>query len=170
MSSKDFFSAVIKILALFLIVSGILPLIPNLFFLVESDISSFFLVTGVILVYFVLIYIMLFNTNAIVQILKLTKGFESDKFNFSNAQAAFVVKIACVIIGLYVISYSLPNVIYELFIHFQKNVSSEQYVGNPYLEASNYQLQISLISVFVGMIIIGVRNQVSNYFTSKTKD
>ena len=167
MSSKDFYSAVIKILSLLIIVNGILPLVPNLFFWVESDISSFFFLLGVILIYCVLIYIMLYKTNSIVRRLKLTKGLESTKFDFSNVQSEYVVKIACALIGLYVISYSLPNFIYEIFIYFQKNVSSEQFVGNPYLEANNYQLQISSISICVGLIIISLRNQISKMFIVK---
>lgn len=168
MSLKDFFIAVIKILALLIIVNGILPVIPNMFFLIDSDISSFFILLGVILFNVALIYLMLLKADVIINALKLTKGFESDTFNFSNVESKYVVKMACALIGLYLISYNFPSLIYELFLYFQKNISSEQFIGNPYLEINNYQLQISLISVFVGLLIIAVRKQVSEFFTSKT--
>ncbi|WP_397362699.1 hypothetical protein [Olleya sp. R77988] len=161
MTIKDFFRISLKALGLLLIIS-VITLIPSFFL----DISDGF---GVILYYLFSIVLMVFvaffiisKSDYVIEKLKLDSGFDNDLLKLNNIGDQKIIQIACVLIGLYIITSALPSVLLEAFQYFKYNASGDSLIDLP-MHSTNY-FYLQLVYFLLGLILIGIRKQISSFF------
>ncbi|QHI34960.1 hypothetical protein IMCC3317_03060 [Kordia antarctica] len=168
MSVKDFFTAVIKIFAIYILIEGIIPLVSSLIYYNEIRDFSFILgFIGIILVFIAIIYFMLSQTAKIVHFLRLDKGFETERFDFSNVESNYILEIAITIMGFYMLFFTIPFILMDGYTLLKGNVNSHSFnFKSPELLYEN--ILTNLLYILVGIIIILLRKPIANIFTSKS--
>lgn len=160
MSPRDFFKVVIKIMALFVIVNGIIPAIANVFPWFGADISAGFILFGLVLLFSVLVYLMIIYCDKIVTFFGLDKGFDSENFNFSNIEKSYVIEISAAIIGLSLIFNSMPSLLFDGFYYFKSQVQDYSAFNTVY-QTEEYILYQNLLNIAVGIILVASRKLIS---------
>lgn len=164
MSVKDFFIAVIKIIALFLFIEGVVVFMANTVFVVQiSEIDLIIGYLAIALTFFALVLLMLARANQIVQLLQLYKGFSTERFDFSNLQAKYIFKMALTVLGLYMVFMNLPHILMNLYILVKNNINTYGFEFNS-IQSTKETLYISLLYVFVGIVILSLRKSITNMF------
>lgn len=171
MSSRALFQIIVKICGLYLCVQFIAYL-PTIFYIitpeefsVESLFANFnFLIYFILMVgyYFGMIYFLLFRTNLIVDRLRLDEGFEEENFNF-HPKLENLIKVSIILVGLYLIIISLPNLISNIieYLFFGKN--------NEYFEfAISDKIVFPFIQFLMGILTISERSRI--YFLIHKKE
>lgn len=168
MSVKDFFVAFIKIFAVYMLIEGVIPMISNIIYFNEIKDNSFlFGFIGVILLFFAIIYFMLSQASRIVSFLRLDKGFEATKFDFSKTDSNYIVQIAIAIMGSYMLFITIPFILQDGYTLLKGNVNTHSFTfKNPELLKEN--LYTNLLYILVGIIIIFLRKPIANLFTTKS--
>ncbi|MEM6719658.1 MAG: hypothetical protein AAF611_10105 [Bacteroidota bacterium] len=171
MSVKDFFVAVIKIMAIYTLIQGIIPIIAQIIYLGEIDEMYFiFGFIGVILLFLAIIYFMLSRADAIVKFLRLEKGFSTDRFDFSKVDSSYIVEKAIAIIGIYLIVITLPYILIDLYALIKENINSYSFSLGKGYNQSHQDLLINLIYILTGLVIIFLRKPISTIFTTNTNE
>jgi hypothetical protein len=168
MSVKDFFIAVIKILAVYIFIEGIIPIISSIIFLNEiNDISFILGYIGVILVFVVIIYFMLSQTEKIVTFLRLDKDFSTERFDFSKVESNYIAEIIIALMGFYMFFFTIPFILMDGYTLLKSAINSHSFTfKSPELLVEN--LLTNLLYILVGIIIIFLRKPIANIFTSKS--
>ena len=168
MTVKDFFIAIIKIFAIYILIEGIIPIISNIIYFNEIDDTRFlFGFIGVILLFFIIVYLMLSQAKRIVAFLRLDKGFEATRFDFSKVQSNFIVELAIAMMGSYMLFITIPSILQDGYLLLKSNVNSYSFAfKSPELLKQN--VYNNLLYIFVGIIIIFLRKPIANIFTSKS--
>lgn len=167
MSPRDFFRVVLKILALLVLITGIVPLLFNVFGWYVGELYANFLSIGLILIYVLLIYFIVIKADSIINWLKLDSGYDSDFFTIGKLNDSRLISLAIIIVGLYLCFSSLPVLLQESFILFKSKVAYNLIKSENYNQ--DYYFYYNIIQFFVGLLIVASRKQISNLFTSKTK-
>jgi hypothetical protein len=168
MSVKDFFKVVLKVLAIYIFLEGIYPLVTSLIcFEKVNKTSDLFTFIGVILIFLAFIYFMLSHTERIVTFLRLDKGFETTTFNFSKTESNYVVEIALALVGVYMVFERIPGILQDVYALVKSNINSYSFsFRSPEMLKEN--LYTDLLYILVGIIIIFLRKPIANIFTSKS--
>ena len=168
MSVKDFFTAVIKILAVYVLINGIIPVINNIIYFYDIKEAGYLLgFIGIILVFFAIVFLMLSKADKIVSFLRLDKGFTTERFDFSKTDSNYIVEIAMTIMGSYLIFITIPFILLDAYALLKDNINSHsfQLQNTESLEVNVYT---NLLYILVGIIIIFLRKPIANIFTSKS--
>jgi uncharacterized membrane protein len=168
MTVKDFFVAVVKIFAIYILIEGIIPIISNIIYFNQIDDNTFlFGFIGIILLFFAIVYLMLAFAAKIVSFLRLDKGFEATKFDFSKTDSNYIVEIAIAIIGAYMLFVTIPFILQDGYTLLKSNVNTQSFAFEDpkVLKQSMYN---NLLYILVGIIIIFLRKPIANIFTSKS--
>ena len=134
MSIKTFWTILIKILGLLLIL-GALTIIPQWLSSIYSAYQSgynetfitlicIFLV--VFLVYFFVFRCCIYKTSWIIEKLKLDKGFESDTIEL-NSNSNKIISIAIIVIGGFMLVDNIPILFRQFFVFFQQESLFKDY-------------------------------------------
>jgi len=171
MTVKDFFIAVIKIMAIYIFIEGVIPIITQIIYLVEIEDIWFILgFVGVILLFVAIIYFMLSKADAIVKFLRLEKGFSTERFDFSKTDNTYILEIALVIMGFYLITITLPHILTDGYTLIKQNINSYSFsLGRDFKEL-NQSLVINLLYILTGLVIIFLRKSISTIFTTNTNN
>jgi len=161
MDIKDFFRVIIKVLGVIIIIIGVIPTLSSFFLYINEDIAMSFTLIGSFLLYGVLSYFFLLDSDFIIDKLKLTKNFDNDRFNFETIKSSLLLEISCIIIGLYAIITSLPTLLLEGFMYFKMNAQSSSIISLP-IDSNNYFF-IDLVYFFLALILIASRKQISKF-------
>ncbi|WP_430408306.1 hypothetical protein [Kordia sp.] len=169
MSVKNFFVAVIKIFAIYIFIEGIIPIIVSIIYFNGQEKDDTFLLSsiGIILLFFAIIYFMLSFADKIVSFLRLDKGFEVTRFDFSKVESNYITEIAIAIMGVYMLFITIPFMLYDGYILLKSNVNTNSFeFKDPQLLKQN--LYSNLLYLLVGIIIIFLRKPIANIFASKS--
>lgn len=165
MSIKDFFRITLKVIALIVAFSSVIPLLLNIYNFGVAELYPIFITSGLILIYIAFIYLILIKVDLIIKWLKLDSGFDSDFINLKEINTDKVISFIIIILGLYLSFSSLPTLLQETFLLFRSEVSYD--LLNQLDFKNDYYLYNSLIQFFVGLIIVASRKLISNLFTVK---
>ncbi|MBC8754899.1 hypothetical protein H2O64_09475 [Kordia sp. YSTF-M3] len=168
MSVKDFFVAVVKIFAIYILIEGIIPVISNIIYFNQIDDATFlFGFIGVILLFFAIVYLMLAFAAKIVSFLRLDKGFEATQFDFSKTDSNYIVEIVIAMMGVYLLFTTIPYILQDGYTLLKSNVNSYSFAfKSP--EVLKQNLYNNLLYILVGIIILFLRKPIANIFTSKS--
>lgn len=104
--------------------------------------------------YFFILYQLLFNTNKIIDILKLDKGFDQQEFSF-NISSSLILTTALIVIGGVVLINEVPSFVRNVFSYFQeKNLTRG--VAKPDFS----YIIISGVKLIIGLLFIGERKRI----------
>jgi len=159
MNTKNFFRLVLKILGLLLISIGVIPSLSSFFLYITDDIAMSLLLFGAMLLYLIVCYFLIFDSDYLIDKLKLTKNFDEDTFTFENIKESLLLELSCIIIGLYAVINSLPTILLGGFLFFRENAQSYGILSAP-INSNNY-FYVDLIYFFLGLIFIALRKQIS---------
>lgn len=166
MTKRDFFRLIIKLFGLY---SGLM----TLFTVIPSNISNLLFQFNVTLLLFIIVMILLvlsfflfliFNTDFIIDKLKLDKGFDEEKIQFENLTNDSIVKFAVFIIGGFLIINHFPSFLNYSFHIFKVKVQNSE-LG--YVEVNYFNWIISAINILIGYFLITNYKAVAAFFDKK---
>jgi NADH:ubiquinone oxidoreductase subunit 5 (subunit L)/multisubunit Na+/H+ antiporter MnhA subunit len=175
MTPKNLFNIILKILGLFFIreiVIIIPPLISSIPYFTNPDnfggdqfrnVELFpFIFTLIALAFYVfIIYQLLFNTNKIIDKLKLDQGFNQQEFSF-NISTSLVLTISLIVIGGIILTNEIPNFCGNIFSYFQ-----EKKLTHGMIKSNYTYLVISGVKIIIGLLIIGERKRIVDFFEKR---
>lgn len=176
MTPISLFNVVLKIIGIFLIKDLLifLPQLLSLFFYSNAD-SSFsnnqsenigYIIIDVLsaTVYILIIYLLIFRTQILIDKLKLDKGFDQN-FIPLNLHRSAILSISTIVIGGLILINEIPNLINQIHFYFEQRTISNGKVG---FSASSY-LVLAAIKVFIGLILIIYQKVIVNFIEYKRK-
>lgn len=172
MTIRTFWTLLLKILGIWLILSG-LTIIPQFItawaFLRDNSqenlITAFYISALLLLtigIYFVILKLLVFNSSWVIDKLKLDKGFNEEKLDLS-IKLNTVLSIATIVIGGLILVNTLPMLCRQIFTFVQLKTVFRQ---DP---------QFSLIIFFsvkalIGYLLMTNSNKVVSYIAKKTEN
>jgi len=125
MKVKTFWSILLKVIGLFLIMKGVTVLIYSFSTLlmisstVRQGMIGFALVfVLIVLIYLFILWLFVFKTSWLIDKLHLVRGFEEDKVE-TNIQLTNILSVAIIVIGGIMLIQSLPQLCQQIFTFFQ---------------------------------------------------
>ncbi|WP_396167778.1 hypothetical protein [Flavobacterium sp.] len=163
MTKRDLFRVLIKIfgfysgiITLFSIVPGYVSTLPNDFIPM-----LFLFVFGMIFLSLLLVYVLIFKTDFIIDKLKLDQGFDEDRIQFENLNNENLLKFAVLIIGGFLVLDYLPSFLNHTFQAFKTKIHSTE--NNIY--TINYFNWISSgINLVLGYLLLTNFKRIASYF------
>ena len=130
MTVKNFWTILLKVLGIWLAIGALSTIsqFVTAFSFIGTNANWWnslyivFLLLVTLGVYVLVLWLFVFKTSWLINILKLEKGFAEDKIEF-DIQSSVVLKIATIVVGAFVFIDSLPHFCSQTFMFFQqKNV------------------------------------------------
>lgn len=168
MTKKDLFKIILKLYGLFSIIEAVIQ-IPNVIFYFYLDSVNDFdrLMLIIPLVSLLVVYILLFKSDSIIQLFKLDQGFDNTEFNLASFNQQGITQLALVIISIYLIVSNIGTFITQILFAFKQSVGQNRMESlfdtfNP--NPVDYQLLVSSgINLLVGFILLTNRLRLSNW-------
>ncbi len=172
MTIKDLYRVIIKVFGLYLTVSAVayfLPLIAS----IKYDSNNLPLALALLIPFFFLIgfiVFLLFRTEKVIDRLKLTSGHSTEKLQVSSIYEIVIIKLAIVIISLYLFVTSFPSLCYQSYSFF--STSKNEYSGLfESLEIAIYfnfhEFVISLINIIIAYLMFSNYDIISKFLLNK---
>jgi|SRR6185437_10756858 len=171
MTPRNLFNVILKIFGLFFL-REIIYIIPQLISLIPSftkaddfgggqfnsgDILPFIVTLVAIALYVFIIYQLLFNTNKIIDKLKLDQGFNQQEFSF-NISTSLILTISLIVIGGIILTNEIPNFCRNIFSYFQEKDLTRG------MTKPNYSyIVVSGVKIIIGLLIIGERKRIVEF-------
>lgn len=168
MTPRNLFNVILKIFGLFFL-REIIYIIPQLISSIPyfakaddfggeqfstGDILPFIVTFIAIAFYIFIIYQLLFNTNKIIQKLKLDQGFNQQEFTF-NISTSLILTISLIVIGGIILTNEIPSFCRNIFSFFQ-----EKNLTHGMIKPNYSYLIVSGVKILIGLLIIGERNRI----------
>ena len=171
MTPKSLFNIILKIFGLYLlkeIVFVIPQAISSIYFLLNAsnlveegfktaEVLVWLLVLILVFLYGFLIYLLLFKTNKIIDILKLTQGFDQQKFSF-NLSSSYLLTISLIIFSGILLLNEIPDFIRNVFSYLQER-NLTRGVAKPDFSF----ILISGVKIIIALLIIGERKWIVEF-------
>jgi len=110
-----------------------------------------------IVFYVFIIYQLFFNTNKIIDQLKLDQGFNQQEFSF-NISTSLIFTISLIVIGGIILTNEIPNFCNNIFSYFQQKKLM------PDIAKPNFSyIIISGVKIIIGLLIIGERKRIVDF-------
>lgn len=174
MTKKDFFRIIIKLFGLYAGVITLFNVVPtsisNLAIYDESILIIF--IIGMVALILFLYSLLIFRTDRIIKFLKLDKGFDDDDLKIDFLTNGSVVKVALVILGLYLMVAYIPDFFLNTFYAFKGSMDSQTNDGFNFYEnqiANYFNWAISAINIAVGYLITTNYALISNWILKGEK-
>ena len=107
--------------------------------------------------YVFIIYQLLFNTNRIIDKLKLEQGFNQQEFSF-NISTSLILTISLIVIGGVILTNEIPNFCRNIFSYFQEKNFTHG------MTKPNYSyIVVSGVKIIIGLLIIGERKRIVDF-------
>jgi hypothetical protein len=166
MTKKDFFILIIKLFGLFSLVSILFSGLPKYipYFFIEIDIISIIWIMAIIGFSIGLFLVLVFNSEKLVSLLKLEKGFDDDRIDFGNLNTSDVIKIGTFIIGGLLLIDNIPTFLYHIFVAFKGEI-----IGMRYMSQDKFNWVVSLMNLIIGYLLLTNYDYVARFFKSKKK-
>lgn len=172
MNIRTFWTLFLKILGIWLILSGLTvfaQFISAFSFFGNNQQDNFFAaiyIIGLLLLtfglYFVILKLLVFNSNWVIDKLKLDKGFQEENLDL-NIKLKTVLSIATIVIGGLILVDALPMLCKQIFSFVQqKSVFRE--------DPQFSWIVFYSIKTLIGYLLMTNSQKVINYIDKKTKD
>src|SRR5690606_23470894 len=118
MTVSDFFRLALKLFALYSLVIAVIVFLPGSSNVLFYDFGwqAILWICFVIIVTLFLFIALAFNSDRIVERLKLAKGFESTHIPFEKLDAPTIIKIGCIIIAGLTFLDNVPKLLTHLYV------------------------------------------------------
>jgi signal transduction histidine kinase len=171
MTLTTFWKIFLKIFALYLIWQ-ILVFVPSLISTItysngQDSKSIFYIVTFFVFIglffYFIIDYC-LFQTDKVINKLRLTKGFTDEKLEI-NIHRSSLLTIAVIVLGGLMLANSLPSLISNMLFYVERNDASTKFRDNP---ATRYVI-VDFLKVVIGYFMLADSRLIVNFIERKRK-
>ncbi|MGB5821100.1 MAG: hypothetical protein WBG90_16565 [Saonia sp.] len=174
MTKTDLFRVIIKIFGVYCFIEALFRLIPNIS-LSNGFYSFSLMVSGIYLLITGLIaYLLLFQTDRLIKLFRLEKGFDSDKIDVKNLNSDGLFRFGLIIIGLLMIADNIAQFLNYCYLAFKKQVSSNglgEIEGAMLDQHLDYNWWISSgLNALIGIIILTNYKRISKLFAEKEKN
>ena len=171
MTTKDFFRLIIKALGIYCFINVLFSLIPNIsystgFFSIHLTLNFIYLIVAGLIT-----YILLFQTDRIIKLFRLTKGFDNNTIETKDLNAKDLFKFAIILIGLLFIVNNLAQFIDYCYLGFKKQVSAyglgevEGAMLDQHLDYNWWA--ISGLNILIGILMLMNYNWIAKIFTKE---
>ena len=164
MSPRDFFRVVLKILAILMIVNGVVPAFSQLITYFGRETYIALLLLGMAIFFGFIAWVILIKTDEIIEVLKLDRGYQTEEFTFGEPHTGKIIRLACIIAGLYMFFESVPDILVEFLMYLRLDVSESLYVD--FNMNSEYFLLKGVFKMVFGLILILSRHRIARLFSS----
>lgn len=166
MTKRDFFRILIKIFGLYSLILSIFTLIPqnisNVLF--QFDIMMLLVILASTIISVGMFLVLLFKSDFIIDKLKLDKGFDDDKIIVGNLTNESILKLALIIIGVFLIIDYLPAVLFDLINAFKTKSTFTSIEGN---NVNYFDIVIGLVNILLGYLFITNYKIISQFLDKK---
>lgn len=167
MTKKDLFRIIIKLFGLYAVVTAFIML-PDIFFPYYYSFDLAYAVVNLakFVVIIVLLFVLIFKTDAIIELFKLEKGFENEKVGLENISAEGLIKIGLVIIAIFFMIQTIPDITTNLFYIFKSSISHDgmNSVNNEMtLSGGNFSVLINASFKFIlAYLLLSNKNKIAS--------
>ena len=131
-----------------------------------EDIVFLLLPIGLILIYIVVVYYLIFSTDRIIKILSLEKDFEDKELKF-NIHRSSVLSIVFLVVGVYIFVDSIPVFIGSIISYLRQN---EMANGLMNYNVSFDSALVSASKMILAYILITNQKSIVNWIEIKRKN
>lgn len=174
MTKTDFFRLIIKGFGTYCFINALFTLIPNM-----SYSGSFFSMSVIFNSFYILIisfiaYLLIFQTNRIIKLLKLDKGYDSDIIEIKNLNTTGLLKFALILVGFILITNNLAQFLNYCYLALKNQISGNRlgHIEGLMLDQQidyNWYI-ISGLNVLFGFIIVTNYKPLAKLITGKNKE
>lgn len=173
MKPKSLFNIILKVIGIFFIkdAMSVFPQIFSSLFYFTVDVKEFqeiiylLLPLFSIVLYILIIYYLIFNTNVVIKQLSLDKHFDEQKIEL-NIHRSTVLSIALLVVGILVLFDSVPILITNIFEYIRQ---SELSYGAVRYNLSFQPTLVSLAKILAAYILIINQKSIVNWIELKRK-
>ena len=153
MTKRDFFRLVIKVFGLYNLIAILFYFIPQFstYYIEGYSLSTFLVLLGSVLLMMASLFVLLFNADFIIAILKLNKNFDDDQIIIGNLSSYSIILLSISIISLMLIVNPIPELIFQI-VNLFKNEISHQTLGNTPIDY--YLIITQVLSIVVGYLLL----------------
>ncbi|WP_421805708.1 hypothetical protein [Flagellimonas sp.] len=174
MTKTDLFRVVIKIFGLYCFINALFQLLPSVSVTWGFDSFNFVFNLIYLLVMGLIAALFLSQTDRLIKLFKLEKGFDSTTIDVRNLNAHGLIKFGLVIIGLFMIVENLAPFINFCYWAFKKQVSANglDEIGGSILDQYiDYNWWItSGLNILIGIVVTTNYKRISKLFVEKEKN
>ena len=156
MTKKDFFRMIIKLIGLYWIVTTMYAQLPYLISVFFKEFNSSYLPFTIS--YFVicifLFVSLVFYTDKVVSFLKLDKGFDEDRIDFSNFNIGNIIKLALIIVSCIVIVNNISPFFNQTYYFFKLKLSMNLSDTVNYTSQNDYIWATSFVNLVLGYLLL----------------
>ena len=173
MTKTDLFRVIIKIFGVYCFIEALFRLLPNIS-LSNGYFSFSLMVSGIyLLITALIVYILLFQTDRLIKLLRLEKGFADDEIKTAHLKESGLFKFALIVIGLLMITNNIAEFLNFCYLAFKKQVSAN---GLEKMDGAMFDQQLDYnwwfiygLNVIIGIIILTNYKRISKLFVEKEK-
>jgi uncharacterized membrane protein len=174
MAARSLFHIVIKILGLLFIkdivmtIPSFMPVIYGFGYGNMPGAFSMLLITALtLLIYLVIAFYFIFNTDWVISKLRLIENFPEDPIPL-NIHRSTVVSIALLLLALFLIVQAIPLLVSELTKWYRYNDMLKGIPGQ--MDAFDYSMiLVYLAQIVIGLLLIGYHRPLVGYIEMKTR-
>ena len=174
MTKRDFFIILIRVFALYSIILTVFSWIPsNLMYSFFEFESVFILAAALIftLISILFYYLILRNTDRIINFLGIDKGFDDSKIHLSDFNSTKVLMLGIILIGGFLIVSEFSRLIEYSFIAFKNEIDTGQLYVFPTGPANQnpnvLEWILSGVNFFVGYLLLTNHTRVAKWILKK---
>jgi hypothetical protein len=163
MTKRDLFRVLIKIFGFYSGVITIFSVLPGYLSALPNDFIPmlFLFVFGMIFLLLLLVYVLIFKTDFIIDKLKLDQGFDEDRIQFENLNNENLLKFAIIIIGGFLVLDYLPSFLNHTFQAFKTKIHSTE---NSIYTINYFNWISSGINLVLGYLVLTNYKRIASYF------
>ena len=164
MTKRDFFILLIKLFGLHSMVIALFSFLPNNIAFAFQQVDIVVIIWTIIVIAIVvgLFWLLVFEADKVVDLMKLGTGFTDDRIELGNLKSSDIVKTGTFIIGGLMIVDHIPGLLSQTFWAFKGEI-----VGREFNSKDKFNLTVSVLNVLIGYLLITNLNFVSRLLTSK---
>jgi len=153
MTKRDLFRVLIKVFGLYFLIVTLFEIIPSNItnFVINSSSELILVILLSLAVCFVLVYFLFFKSDIIINLLKLDKNFDDDKVILGTTDFDILLRLAIVIVGLWLLLDTFPKIILEILNEFRLKAMNAERFG---YKSDYFNLFVRLINMLIGWLLI----------------
>ena len=168
MTTTDLFRLIIKSFGLYCFIDGLFTLIPSMSYSGGFSSISLAINTVYLVIICVIASILLFQTDRLIKLLRLDRGFDKTEINIKEIRAEDLFKFAIIIIGFLLITDNIGQFIEYCYLAFKKEVSAnglgESEGALLYNSLDNGWWAVSGLNILIGLTMVTAYKRITKLF------
>ena len=167
MKIRTFWLILLKIVGFFLVIQGVQIVIYSLGVLAmvttaSERIPEIISVIFIVLVYFLILWLFIFKTSWLVEILNLEKDFEDEKLEI-DVQLSNILPIAIIVVGGIMLINSIPQFFKEIFSFYQQKITWNE-------SRTVAWIVLYLLKAVLGYILMTNSKKITRFIIKRTSE